>query len=115
MSSFTSVLYSILGERIKNRREEMGFSQQQLAEFISSTYELKRSSISNIERGRQQPPLHIIYEICKVLKFDVQMILPTYSEVQKKVDFENDSNIESFISKLDIDQKTLREIRKYLK
>ena len=72
MSSFNSVLYSILGQRIKDRREELGFSQHQLAENVSNIYPIKRSSISNIERGKQQPPLHIIYEICKAIRLDVQ-------------------------------------------
>jgi len=115
MSSFNSVLYSILGQRIKERREEMGFSQQDLATIISKIYLLKRSSISNIERGKQQPPLHIIYEICKSLNLDVQTILPTYSEVQQRVKDVSYSNIETFINKFDVDQKTLKEINSTIK
>lgn len=110
MSSFNSVLYFTLGQRIKDRREELNYSQQQLAEIVSNIYQLKRSSISNIERGKQQPPLHIIYEICKALKLDVQSILPTYSDVQQKVNVVNESTLENYINKYDVDEKTRKEI-----
>jgi|GEM_PF-1321372 len=115
MSDFNSVLYFILGQRIRDRREEMRYSQQQLAESVSQMYILKRSSISNIERGKQQPPLHIIYEICRALKLDVQTILPTYSEIQQKVNVDNHSNIETYIDKFNIDEKTLKELNSAIK
>ena len=115
MSSFNSVLYSILGQRIRDRREELKYSQQQLAGIVSSIYELKRSSISNIERGKQQPPLHIIYEICKALNLDIQTILPTYSDIQREISVKTNSSIETYINKFNVDPKTLKEINSAIK
>lgn len=106
MSDFNSVLYSMLGEQIKNRREESRLSQQQLSEAVSTVYPLKRSSISNIERGRQQPPLHVLYEICNVLNFDVQTILPTYSEVQSQLKKDEGSSVEAYLKTLVVDDTT---------
>jgi len=106
MSDFNSVLYSMLGERIKDRREESRLSQQQLSEAVSNVYPLKRSSISNIERGRQQPPIHVLYAICNILNFDIQTILPTYSEVQLKLKKDERSSVEAYLKTLEVDDTT---------
>lgn len=115
MSDFNSVLYSIIGLSIKDRREELNLSQQQFADAVSEVYELKRSSISNIERGRQQAPLHVLYEICHILKLDLQSILPTYSEIRSKVINEPEPAIEQFLKSIVMDDKTREHINNLLK
>lgn len=114
MLDFSSALYKILGERIKVRREELGYSQSDIANAITK---LKRASISNIEKGKQHPPLDTIYKLCEALKVDVQSILPTYSEVHKIVENENSKSlkIEKLISTFDIDDSTLEQIKKLIK
>lgn len=114
MSDFNSVLYSIIGQKIKDRREELNYSQQQFAEAVSEVYELKRSSISNIERGRQQAPLHVLYEFCNILKLDLQSILPTYSEVSSMVVKEPEPAIEQFLKTIVMDDKTREYINNLL-
>lgn len=115
MSDFNSVLYSIIGQRIKDRREELNYSQQQFSDAISKVYELKRSSISNIERGRQQPPLHVLYGICRILNIDLQTILPTYSEVSSKVIIEPEPAIERYMNSIDMDDKIREHINNLIK
>jgi hypothetical protein len=44
-----------------------------------------RTSITNIEAGRQKAPLHVIYTICDALDVDPLKILPTPSEVRQQV------------------------------
>lgn len=52
MKNFNSILYQILGNRIKTRREELNMNQIELGEKAN----IGRTSISNIEQGRQKPP-----------------------------------------------------------
>lgn len=115
MKGFNFVLYSILGNRIRQRREELKLSQAQLSDRVSETYNLKRSSISNIERGRQQPPLHVLYEICKILDIDIHSILPTYFDVYSRVELSKKPAIESFINSFDIDDLTKEKIAAILR
>jgi DNA-binding XRE family transcriptional regulator len=70
-------LYSIIGERIKKQRIEKNFNQSDLADIVA----INRTSISNIEKGRHQPPLHLIYRIGKALEVDIESLLPTLNEL----------------------------------
>ena len=106
MPNFNSVLYQILGARLKARREQLGINQVDLGDRAG----IGRTSISNIEQGRQKPPLSVIYKICKVLDSDIQNILPTYTEIQDNISISKKDDIESVLNKLDVDKKTLREI-----
>lgn len=115
MKDFNSVLYSLLGDAIRQRREEMKMSQGQLSEQMSQTHNLRRSSISNIERGRQQPPLHVLYEICRILKLDLHSILPTYTEIAVRVEKANRPAVDEFITSYDIDATTKEKLEEILK
>jgi DNA-binding XRE family transcriptional regulator len=72
-----SELYRRIGQRIKQRRNEMKMTQTELAEATG----VLRTSITNIEAGRQKAPLHLIYQLCMVLDVKVVDILPTEAEV----------------------------------
>ncbi|WP_415060880.1 helix-turn-helix domain-containing protein [Flavobacterium sp.] len=110
MLDFSSALYKLIGERLKQRREEKGLSQSDLSNTLNY---LKRASISNIEKGRQHPPLDTVYKLCDALELDIHSILPTYSEVNIYIEKEssNNSNIDKFINSFDIDQTTLEQIK----
>lgn len=113
MVDFNSVLYRVLGEKIKERREELGLSQKELSDKI---LKLGRTSISNIEKGRQYPPLSTIYELCRALDIDIQRILPTYSEVEAEANKSPETEkIEKYFSVLNLDEKTLQQVREAFK
>lgn len=65
-------LYVQLGKLIKNARERKGFTQASLAEISL----LSRTSITNIEKGRQHLPLHTLYIIAQALGTKVADLLP---------------------------------------
>ncbi len=67
----------ILGERIKEVRQSVGMNQQELADKINLT----RTSISNIEAGRQLAPLDVLYKICHTLGTELPFLLPNYTDV----------------------------------
>lgn len=71
--------YLLLGERIKDARTKSGLKQEAFADFLS----LSRASIVNIEKGRQRPSIHLLWDIAKVLAIEVTTILPQFSSSEK--------------------------------
>ncbi len=72
-----TLLYQLLGERIRGRRGELRFSQETLAQALG----LVRTSITNIESGTQRPPVHLLYAIAQALHVEVQTLFPSGPEV----------------------------------
>lgn len=72
-----TLLYQKLGQQLRRKREVANLTQAQLAERVG----VLRTSITNIEAGRQKAPLHLIYELCAVLQVDIKDILPPLSEL----------------------------------
>lgn len=66
------LLYQRIGERIREWRCEAKLTQGQLADAVG----VLRTSITNIEAGRQKAPLHVLYELCAVLGTEVVDLLP---------------------------------------
>lgn len=71
-------LYKIIGKRLKQRREEAEMTQGELAEAIG----LLRTSIANIEAGRQKAPVHVLYLLCNELGIELASVIPTSAEVE---------------------------------
>src|SRR5262249_16270464 len=67
-----SAFYRKVGERIRARRKERGLSQEGLAKAIG----LKRPSMSNIEKGRQNILLHTFCDIVESLDTTADALLP---------------------------------------
>lgn len=70
------VLYREIGRRIQCERKELGFNQIELAQEIGLT----RTSIANIEAGRQRLPIHVLYAIAEALGAPVTCLLPERME-----------------------------------
>ena len=68
----TDEIYVHIGQRIQEERKSLGFLQQDLAQEIG----LLRTSIVNIEAGRQRLPIHKLYEIAEALGVSVSCLLP---------------------------------------
>lgn len=68
----TKDFYRMVGEKICAKRQDRGLSQDGLATAVG----LKRPSLSNIEKGRQNILLHTIYEIAETLSTSVGELLP---------------------------------------
>lgn len=71
--------YILIGEAINTARNNKGYSQAILAERIS----MSRASIVNIEKGRQHPPIHLLYEFSKILEISIVDLLPKF-EISNK-------------------------------
>ena len=66
------LFYQKVGERIRIKRKERGLSQEGLAKAIG----LKRPSMSNIEKGRQNILLHTFCDIAETLASNANALLP---------------------------------------
>lgn len=72
--------YSELGRRIRTARLKENLTQQQLAELLS----LNRTSITNIEKGKQKILAHMLIEIAEKLKVTADDLLPKFGRQTKK-------------------------------
>jgi transcriptional regulator with XRE-family HTH domain len=67
----TDALYAALGRNIAAARMACHVNQEDLAHVARLT----RSSIANIEAGRQHPPLHVLVAIAGALQVDIGAFL----------------------------------------
>jgi len=72
-----TAVYQSVGQRLRARRNDLGMSQADLGEAVG----MLRTSIANIEAGRQRPPLHILYRLCAALDLEVEQVLPSHAEI----------------------------------
>ncbi len=72
-------LYREVGIRLRQLRESVGMTQADLATRVG----LERTSVTNIEAGKQKTPLHIIYRVASTLGVDLSRLLPTIEELRK--------------------------------
>jgi transcriptional regulator with XRE-family HTH domain len=68
----TDMFYKQVGENIRAKRKERGLSQEGLAKAVG----LKRPSMSNIEKGRQNILLHTFCDIVETLGSTPVALLP---------------------------------------
>lgn len=111
MNEFNKTLYVMIGDRIRSLRIKKGLTQTVLAKRIPK---IGRTSISNIEKGFQQPPLHVLYLICNELDVDLQSILPAFSEIQIEAELSSKDDIQLYLEKEEINQKTKEFLEKLM-
>ena len=68
--------YEQFGHRVRNARVEQGLNQETLGHQVG----LERSSISNIEKGRQRVQLHMLLEFATALGVPPDQLLPDTTE-----------------------------------
>jgi transcriptional regulator with XRE-family HTH domain len=76
--------YQLLGANIQKSRRKLGISQDELARLVGLT----RTSLTNIERGRQHPPIYTFCEIAERLNVDPSALLPRRASRSSVVDVE---------------------------
>lgn len=76
-------LYTALGERIRSAREGHPTGRMTQAD-LADAVGLERTSITNIEKGNQKIPVHMLYRLCQVLRIPISEILPALAEVSRE-------------------------------
>jgi len=64
--------YVEFGRRVRRAREKIGLTQEALATLVSLT----RTSITNIEKGRQKIVIHTLVDLATALKTSCTNLLP---------------------------------------
>lgn len=75
-----SVLYSLIGSRIRSLRKSEGTSQEELADKVG----VSRTSIVNIEKGRQRLSIHLLWLIADTLNTDPGTLIPRRDELYEQ-------------------------------
>ena len=70
-------LHAALGKRIRDKRQSVGLTQAQLADRI----EISRTSLTNMELGRQRLLIDQLYKMADVLNMKPQDLLPLPGEI----------------------------------
>jgi transcriptional regulator with XRE-family HTH domain len=85
----TDEFYVVVGKRVRAARENQDLSQATLARRIGFT----RSSVANLEAGRQRIALHLFVLIARALGVDPVILLPDTSMLDI-FDFPQSSSLE---------------------
>lgn len=72
-------LYQQIGKAIRNLRQakKPKLTQAGLAEILGVT----RTSITNIEKGAQRIPLHLLYTLCAKLSVQISDVIPVVEDI----------------------------------
>lgn len=85
-----------IGEKIRNKREDMDLLQSDMAKMIP----MNQSNYSKIERDIQEPNLEQLRKICQILKLDPRYLLELseYESISSS-DIQLLSDIKEFLKK----------------
>ena len=73
--------YSAVGQSIKESRVVAEVSQADLARKVN----MSRASIVNIEKGRQQPSLHLLWSLSEILDVEIGTFIPDFQSSNSEV------------------------------
>lgn len=74
-------LLKYMGEVICQKRKQANITGAQLAEFIG----LSRTSIINIERGRHQLQVDVIFKLCGLFKCQINELFPPANAINFEI------------------------------
>lgn len=75
-----TLFYLELGKRVRKARKKLDLTQDDLANLLS----LNRTSITNIEKGKQRLLAHTLVELANNLKIPVIELLPEIPQNSQK-------------------------------
>jgi transcriptional regulator with XRE-family HTH domain len=76
MTDFDEI-YRGVGRKIRQTRMNQNLSQDSLAQRLG----ISRTSMVNIEAGRQRTPLHVLWQIAELLETKLTLLIPTPEEL----------------------------------
>jgi DNA-binding XRE family transcriptional regulator len=71
-------LYELVGDRVRKARDAVALSQAKLALKVG----VNRVSIVNIEKGRQHPPLDLLWRIAEALRIELIQLVPRNADFE---------------------------------
>lgn len=94
-------LYRHIGTTIKQKRKQLGWTQEQLANQMATS----RASLANIETGRQNVLVHQLYNFAAVLDLRIEDLLPPVDKANS-VSSPSDFPLPSDLSRVQKEQLT---------
>lgn len=89
-------LYRVFGRRLREIREKKELPQQELATFSGLT----RSSIANIESGKQRVLLHQVLQFAEALHVTVGELVPSTGEMAQTLTTETGNERNAYLEKV---------------
>jgi transcriptional regulator with XRE-family HTH domain len=77
--------YLELGRRIRTARLHFNLTQEQLADLLS----LSRTSITNIEKGKQKILAHTLVELSEKLRIPINKLIPLSTQMSENEKLNN--------------------------
>jgi len=78
-------LYRSIGSKLRELREASGYGAARLTQAeLAKQVGLERTSITNIEKGTQKVPLHVVYRLSEVFSVEPATFLPSLAQVQSE-------------------------------
>ncbi|MBC8415863.1 MAG: DUF4065 domain-containing protein [Candidatus Cloacimonetes bacterium] len=99
-----------IGKRIKSLREEIGFSQEQLADNL----ELRREAISNIENGKRKATVEELSKISKILNISLDVLIDASKDISVIISKEDKTVREKPEIRINVPQKNLKKFKEVL-
>jgi transcriptional regulator with XRE-family HTH domain len=75
-------VYRVIGSRVRAARRKKRWNQADLADAVGLT----RSSIANVEAGRQRLLVHATLRVADALEVPIDSLLPTAEEITRNHD-----------------------------
>lgn len=101
------IFYTEIGERIRNSRKKNGLDQDGLAKHLNLT----RTSIVNIEKGRQKVSIYQLFLLSQILNVTVFELVPFLTEtIENKWEHKIDLFISADASKKDSVLSFIKEL-----
>ncbi len=99
-----------IGKRIRSLREEIGFSQLQLAENLG----LRREAISNIENGKRKANVEELSKISKILNISLDALINASKDISVILPKEDKTEKEKTEIRINVPQKNLKKFKEVL-
>jgi transcriptional regulator with XRE-family HTH domain len=104
------IIYKIIGEKIRNERENLSLNQEKLSNIIG----VSRSSVSNIETGRHQVPIHLLFTLSKKLDIELNQLIPSNDEIAEYLKSHIDGDFNLILKEVNLSSKELKSIQNTL-
>lgn len=102
--------YEMIGSSIVNKRKELRLTQIELANRTG----MSRTSIVNIEKGKQYPPVHLLWKISYALETNPTEILPEYGLMaETEQEFSLKKVVINKAKKEDITEESISKIKSF--
>ena len=85
------LISELIAARIKELRAHHPKTEQKTTQMVlAEACGVERSTITNIERCNQRPPIHVIYGICDYFGIELTEILPSLQSVKHSTEILTD-------------------------